>query len=224
MPRIEEDWEHSPLIYQLTEYGCGTASLLNAIAYLLPRAEIPPEVVKYIVATCEDKHNGVGDQRGGTSGRALAFLSGWINDYSERTGFPIRSKELAGSDVSLHQKSTLSRAIELGGVAIIGCCLGADHYVLVTGFDTEGGNRRVKLFDPYYDVAPLHNLRGGIPIGVELVDNRPFEYNRLVDDYVFEEPAGTPYSLNAVSGRDAVLLWNADGTSEIADLASWLTE
>ena len=108
--------------------------------------------------------------------------------------------------------------MRLGGAVVVGCCLGADHYVLVTGF--ADGGRRIELFDPYYDVVPLHNLRGGIPIGVEIVDDRPFECNRIVDSFVFEEPAGTPYSLNAVSGRDAMLLWNVSKASECEDLVS----
>ena len=34
---------NNPLRYQMTEYDCGPTSMLNAISYLFPRDEIPPE-------------------------------------------------------------------------------------------------------------------------------------------------------------------------------------
>ena len=33
----------NPLHYQLSEYDCGPTSMMNAIAYLFEREEIPPE-------------------------------------------------------------------------------------------------------------------------------------------------------------------------------------
>ena len=38
----------SPLQYQITEYDCGQATVLNAIRYLFNRGEIPPIIIKYI--------------------------------------------------------------------------------------------------------------------------------------------------------------------------------
>lgn len=37
-----------PLRYQVTEFDCGTISLLNVLSYLYERAEIPAELVKAI--------------------------------------------------------------------------------------------------------------------------------------------------------------------------------
>ncbi|MBQ3337998.1 MAG: hypothetical protein IJG82_00125, partial [Atopobiaceae bacterium] len=93
-----------------------------------------------------------------------------------------------------------------GAVAAVECCLGADHYVLVTGID----DTYVYLWDPYYDTWPMHEL--SVPVvGVRLDWDHPHEYNRVVERWVLEEPAGTPYSLNAKVGRDAVLMWRTDG-------------
>lgn len=37
-----------PLRYQVTEFDCGTISLLNVLSYLYERNEIPAELVKVI--------------------------------------------------------------------------------------------------------------------------------------------------------------------------------
>mgnify|MGYP000547423936 CR=1 FL=1 len=36
----------NPLHYQLSEYDCGPTSMMNAIAYLFEREEIPPEAIR----------------------------------------------------------------------------------------------------------------------------------------------------------------------------------
>ena len=38
----------TPLRYQITEFDCGSVSLLNCITYLFKREEIPAELVKAI--------------------------------------------------------------------------------------------------------------------------------------------------------------------------------
>ena len=38
----------TPLAYQITEYDCGQATLLNAMRFLFKRGEIPPVIIKYI--------------------------------------------------------------------------------------------------------------------------------------------------------------------------------
>ena len=37
---------NNPLRSQMTEYDCGPTSMLNAVSYLFPREEIPPEIVR----------------------------------------------------------------------------------------------------------------------------------------------------------------------------------
>ena len=74
----------NPLRYQLTEYDCGPASMLNAISYLFERKDIPPEVIRNIMLYCLDCHSkeGVPGKRG-TSRAAMAFLCNWLNEYGE---------------------------------------------------------------------------------------------------------------------------------------------
>lgn len=45
---------NNPLRIQLTEYDCGPTSMLNAVSYLFPRDDIPPEIVRSIMLYCLD--------------------------------------------------------------------------------------------------------------------------------------------------------------------------
>lgn len=195
----------TPLLHQSTQFDCGTTSMVNALVYLFERDEIPPEVVDYIHAVTLDRNVGHSADRYGTSGRALAYLASWLNDYAERCGFPIRCQALSGDELSGAEGSALVEGLRSGGVAVAGCCLGADHYVLITGIDDD----TVRLFDPYYDTWPLHELEGTRVVGVRMVEDEPFSCNREVERWVLDEPAHTAYSLEAISGRDAVLVWRA---------------
>lgn len=42
----------NPLHYQLSEYDCGPTSMMNALAYLFEREEIPPEAVRNTMLYC----------------------------------------------------------------------------------------------------------------------------------------------------------------------------
>ena len=196
----------TPLRYQVTHFDCGTATFVNALMYLYERDEIPTEVVEYVTTITGDRNLGLGGNKRGTSAKVFAFLASWCNDYVASGGLPIRCQALLGpEEVSMRDDSALVEGLRSGAVAVCGCCLGADHYVLITGIDDE----RVYLFDPYYDTWPMHEL--SVPVvGVTLVDDHPLEYNRIVERWVLEEPAGTPYSLEAKVGRDAVLMWRTD--------------
>ena len=44
----------NPLHYQLSEYDCGPTAMLDAISYLFPREEIPPEIIRNIMLYCLD--------------------------------------------------------------------------------------------------------------------------------------------------------------------------
>ena len=57
-----------PLRFQITEFDCGTVSLLNAFSYLFDRKEVPAELVKVIYSytlDCYDEYGNIG--QGGTS-------------------------------------------------------------------------------------------------------------------------------------------------------------
>ena len=43
-----------PFSYQKTEFDCGPTSLTNALSFLFDREEIPPEMIRRIMAYCLD--------------------------------------------------------------------------------------------------------------------------------------------------------------------------
>ena len=47
----------NPLHYQLSEYDCGPTAILDAISYLFPREEIPPEIIRNVMLYCLDCYN-----------------------------------------------------------------------------------------------------------------------------------------------------------------------
>ena len=113
----------NPLHYQLSEYDCGPTSMMNAIAYLFEREEIPPEAIRNTMLYCLDCHSkeGIPGKRG-TSRAAMMFLSNWLNE------------------------SRINHALNHGGVAVVRLYLDEEHYVLMTGVENEN----ILLFDPYY--------------------------------------------------------------------------
>jgi hypothetical protein len=195
----------SPLRYQVTEADCGKTSFVNALIYLFDREEISPQAVDFVTRVTGDCNLGINGYMRGTSAHALAFMAAWCNDYLVKAGFPIRCQALSGDEVSVRDGSPLMKGIETGAVAVCGCCIGGDHYVLITG--VEGDD--ILLFDPYYDTWPPQCSK--MPDeGVVWVDDQPFSHNRRIAKSVLEDPDSVGYTLFAKSGRDAVLVWRTD--------------
>ena len=83
----------NPLRYQMTEYDCGTTSMLNAVSYLFRRDEIPPELTRNIMLYCLDCFGEDGSTgRRGTSRMAMMFLSNWLNGYGETGHLAVSSR------------------------------------------------------------------------------------------------------------------------------------
>lgn len=229
----------SPLRYQATCYDCGTTALVDALMAVFEREQIPPEVVRFLTAmTCDKCVGTTRELRGGTSAAAMAFAAAWLNDCAGKLGFPVACEQLRGDDVTLRAGGRLDAELRAGAAVVAGVCLGADHYVVLTGVEKgaptgvpagagaggradgalDGGRAAsgdgalgdgcadlVRVFDPYYDTWPLHDLPRPA-VGVRMVDDQPFSHNRLVERWVFEEPAGTPYALDQKTGREALIV------------------
>lgn len=70
----------TPLDYQITEYDCGTTTLLNALRYLFERSEISPEVYKFIMQYTLDGTNEKGES---CKGRNLSVCFGIFSKLAE---------------------------------------------------------------------------------------------------------------------------------------------
>lgn len=188
----------NPLHYQISEYDCGPTSMLNAMSYLFPREQIPPEIIRNIMLYCLDCYGPDGASgKSGTSHMAMMFLSNWLNGYGKAGYLPISSRHLSGDAVNFRQDSSLRDALRRGGAAVALVDLDGWHYVLLTGIQDDS----VFLFDPYY-------LEGSLREEIRVVTDHPTAYNRIVPTWYFEREIRDLYAFGPVETREAVLLFN----------------
>ena len=161
----------TPLIYQLTEYDCGTTSIINALRYLFYRNEISPEILKYLMQYTLDKSNEKGEVgKGGTSTLAMHYLCNWLNENAPKKGMNLKCNYIPQKECSIYNND-LEEAIKKGGVAILRVCQSGDHYCLLTKMD----EKYAYIFDPYY-----FNHCPNFDKCFEFINDKPFEYNRKV--------------------------------------------
>lgn len=190
----------NPLHYQLSEYDCGPTSMLNALACLFEREEIPPEAIRNIMLYCLDCHSkdGIPGKRG-TSRAAMMFLCNWLNEYGELGIMPVSSEYLSGCSVYISEESRINHALNHGGVAVVRLYLEEEHYVLMTGI-RDG---KVLMFDPYYWDKPFEQK------DIILTEDHPRKYNRIVPfQYFNQEDEKGVYALGPTDEREAVLVFN----------------
>ena len=172
----------NPLRYQLSEYDCGPTSMLNALAFLFEREDIPPEAVRNIMLYCLDCYGSDGvSGKSGTSCAAMMFLSNWLNGFGKIGRLHISTQYLSGPAVNFGQNSRLRDALRCGGAAVVRLHFDGEHYVTLTGIDE---NDIVRVYD------------------------HPCEYNRLVPRPCFERETHVVYALGEIDTREAILLFN----------------
>ncbi len=185
----------SPLRYQITEFDCGSVSLINCIAYLFEREDIPAELVKAISSytlDCYDEFGNLGQH--GTSREAVRFLSRWIVDFSNSKDFKIKCHYLNGAHVNLQD---ITACLKNGGVVNLRTYLLDDeHYVSVTKIDEQ----YVYIFDPYYLINKEYK-----DSEVTLITNKPFNYNRKVSINRFLSDKKLDFALGPTKNREIVL-------------------
>lgn len=189
----------NPLHYQITDYDCGPTSILNGISFLFDREDIPPEIMRNTVLYCLDCHgrDGVPGKRG-TSCSAMMFLSSWLNSFGELGLLPVSSSHITGKKVYIGTDSLINDTLVRGGAVVVRLFYDEWHYVLITGIE----NDKVRIFDPYYREQPFENN------SIEMVYDKPFEYNRIVPAACFNSEEKSLYSFGAFDTREAVLLFN----------------
>lgn len=190
----------NPLHYQISEYDCGPTTMLNAISYLFPREDIPPEVIRNVMLYCLDCYSADGvPGKCGMSHAAMMFLCNWLNGFGRTGQLPVSCKYLSEERVYLGQSSYINDALRRGGVVVIRLFYDVEHYVLLTGI--QDGN--ILMFDPYYCEEKFNDHDD-----IEVVLDKPFSYNRVVPAYYFNNEKAELYALGAYENREAVLLFN----------------
>ena len=189
----------NPLSYQATEYDCGPTTLTNAIRFLFPREEIPPELIKTITLYCLDGYNEGGEAgKSGTTAMAMMFISSWLNQYGKMKKFPIYTQILEPEEIYIGQNSAIVGCLQQGGTAVVRVYLDGGHYVLLTGVDDD----YIYLFDPYYTDEPVENA--------EFIDNAPHKMNRKVRRDVFNNEYPSDYAFGEINARECMLIYNTN--------------
>lgn len=189
----------NPLRYQLSEYDCGPTAMLNAVAFLFEREDIPPEVIRNIMLYCLDCYGSDGvSGKSGTSCAAMMFLSNWLSGFGTVGRLPVSSRYMLGAGVNFGQNSLLRDALRRGGAAVVRLNFEGWHYVTLTGIEGD----RVYLFDPYYHPTPFEGEE------IEIVRDQPTRYNRIVPTRYFEREDDAVYSLGPIDTREAILVFN----------------
>ncbi len=172
MEKVKYEYTKTPLEYQLTEYDCGTTTLLNSLRYLFKRSEIEPEIYKFIMQYTLDNSNQAGEiGKGGTSTYAMKFLSNWLNENASKKGMNLKCTYLEKEDISIYNDK-LNEKINNGAVALLRVFQRVEHYCLLTALDSEFAY----IFDPYYLNINYYDNDDE----VEIIKDRPFEFNRKV--------------------------------------------
>ena len=191
-----------PLRYQMSEYDCGPTALLNAVSYLFPRQEVPPEIIRSVMLYTLDCYGMDGAPcKAGTSRMAMMYLANWLEGFSRATQFPLTCQYLAGRAVHIGTHSHINDALVRGGVAVVRLFYEVEHYALLTGTSKD----HIYLFDLYYLAeAEPEFVRAGI--GVTCA--HPHSYNRIVPFDCFNRETREIYALGAVENREAVVLFD----------------
>lgn len=162
----------TPLNYQVTQYDCGTASIINALIYVFDREELEPDLIHKVNLITTDRfgENGL-EHMGGTSVQGVKYLSEWLKMYGDTKKLDIKCRFLQGDNVNILSKE-VSNCLNLGGAVVARLWSECEHYATITGID----DKHVYLFDPeYYE----KEVFAGDDL-IEVIENKPFQYNRKI--------------------------------------------
>lgn len=185
-----------PLRFQITEFDCGTVSLLNAFSYLYEREEIPPLLVKQInkyTLDCYDDEGNLG--AGGTSKEAIKKLTTWISNYANSQSFNLNCQRLTGHDVCLE---SFLKCLNEGGVVFARLWQTNEHYSIITKIN----NGKAYIFDPYYLDKTYYNKDKD----AKIVLNKPFSHNRIVSIKRLFSETKKDFSLGPIEMRECVII------------------
>lgn len=189
-----------PLRFQVTEFDCGTVSLLNAISFLFERKEIPAELVKAIhkyTLDCYDEFGNLG--QGGTSREAINKLTHWITRYANSKNFNINCERLEKEFVTLEK---IKNCLNNNGCVFIRCWQACEHYAIITKIN----NKYAYIFDPYYLEKEAYKRDNQ----VKLILNKPFTHNRKVTLKRLFSETKQDFSLGLIEKRECVLINRTD--------------
>ena len=195
----------SPLRYQITDFDCGSVSLINCVSFLFEREEIPTELIKVISSytlDCYDDKGRLGNSS--INHEIMIFISRWISEYAVQKMIPLICKYARGIGINI---LLIKKVISAGGcVNLRTYRAGEAHYVMITGMDSEN----MYIFDPYYKETSTNEA-------IKIDNTKPFSYNRKVKIEHFLSTSKTELALGPENDREAIYFCRND---EILEMAS----
>lgn len=189
-----------PLRFQVTEFDCGATSLINALAYLFDREELPVTLIKAIyryTLDAEGENGIIGES--GTSRDAVEKLSHWITRYANNNDFHITCKTLEKEEVT---EEKIRECLDNNGCVLARCYQKVEHYVLITKMD----DNFAYIFDPYY--LPEDCYYDDKQVAIVL--NQTFTHNRIVKINRLFNQSHQDFSLMEMEKREVVLINRTD--------------
>ena len=189
----------SPLMYQMSEISCGEITIFNCVSYLFEREEMPLEFLKIMSSYASSCYTKIGELENGEFCNNLMFFTArWINGYAHERKIPLIAKHLKNSEVNLLE---IRKCLLNGGCVSLKTGFKGKRYISIMKMDDVF----IYAFDPYYkEKFDKQNLE------VDIVLNKPFEYNRKIKIEKFISEVSDEYSLGAVREREAVLFSRDD--------------
>ena len=183
-----------PLRFQITEFDCGTVTLQNAISYLHERENIPAEIVRAIslyTLDCYDEKGNIG--QGGTSKQAINMMTNWITNYTNSHDFNLTANHYLNKNVTLE---IIQKCINKKGCVVLRTYQDVEHYALITNIK----DNKVYIWDPYYLEETYYNNDKNI----EIIFDKPFDYNRIVDINRFLSTTHKDFALGPINNRECL--------------------
>lgn len=194
----------SPLRYQLTEFECGSVSLLNCLSYLFEREEMPAELVRAVSIYSLDSY----DERGRldlTSSRNVSYsVARWVTQIAKQKNIPLKCSYLKADMVTIY---AIVDCLKKGGcVSLRTYRDGEKHFVTVTAVDNE----YIYLFDPYFKSSwDYKNSKD-----IQVIEDNPFAFNRRVKIDYFLSEKKQELTMGAIVAREAVMFMRDDASME----------
>lgn len=189
----------SPLLYQMTEKSAGETSIFNCLTFLFDREEMPLEFLKIMRSfsiSCYDEDGLPTNEE--FCDNLLFFSASWINDYAKEKNIPLVAKYLNKDEVNLLE---IRKCLLVGGCVSLKVSRNGKHFITITKMDDD----YIYAFDPFYKPEILRPIKA-----VEIVNDKPFNYNRkiLIENFISEK--ATEYTLGPENLREAVLFYRND--------------
>lgn len=196
-----------PLQYQMSEYDCVPTAVINAVACLFQRAEVPPMVVRHIyMYSLDTVDRGARLGRAGTSKMAIRLLRHWLGTY--RAGrFSLSTEYLEADQVHVREHSPILACLREGGVALLNVRLskGEEHFVTAMAVqDSE-----MLCWDPYFRTT-IRGLQGRVR---QLESDGRAPNLGIRFEQLDAAARNTRFSLGPVDEREALLMWRTETRS-----------